>query len=157
MKASGFTKMSETTTSLRSVPIERTHGLTQEGFHQRFLSGSGKPVIVTDALSTWKALSNWSFDLFKSRYGSETVVVTIWPGNKLMKMMKFGDYIDYLDAPSGRVPGFWIDPVTKFPLQEPPEPAMTPLYLSGWRAFNLHPELLDGARGRRVDAKSGAD
>jgi hypothetical protein len=57
--------------------------------------------------------------------------------------MTLGDYVDYLEAPAERSPGFWVDPATKFPCAEPSEPAPTPLYLSGWRTFNRHPELLE--------------
>ena len=134
---------SNTIRDCQHVPIERAHGLTPEIFYERYLTGSGKPVIVTDELNTWKARSNWSFDFFKSRYGSETVVPAIWPGDKYMKLMRLEDYIGYIQAPSERLPGIWIEPETKFPRPEPSEPVSGPLYLYGWRGFDLHPELLD--------------
>lgn len=135
--------MSVTTECCRKVPIERRCGLIPEDFHHRYLTGSGKPVIVTDALNTWRARTKWSFEFFKSRYGSERVVPSIWPGDKYLKVIELGDYIDYLNEPGKKTPGFWIDLATKLPCAEPAETPDTPLYLTGWRAFNLHPELLD--------------
>jgi hypothetical protein len=46
---------SETIESRRKVAIERAHSLTPKTFHQRYLSGYGQPVIITNAVSTWKA------------------------------------------------------------------------------------------------------
>jgi hypothetical protein len=135
--------MSETIEACRKVAIERADGMTPAVFHQKYLSGRGRPVILTDAMTTWKALSKWSFEFFKTRYGAERVVPTIWPGDKYLKVMEFGSYIDSLDDPSGQTSGFWIDLTTKLPCEDPPESPDTPLYLTGWRAFNLHPELLE--------------
>jgi Cupin-like domain len=129
--------------SCAAVPIERVECMAPEIFQQRYLSGSGKPVIVTDALNTWPARSKWSFDFFKSRYGSDRVVPSIWPGDKYLKVIQLSDYIDSLDDPYRPTPGFWIDLVTKLPCEALPNPPRTPLYLTGWRAFNLHPELLE--------------
>jgi Cupin-like domain len=123
--------------------IERADGLTPEVFQERYLSGAGKPVILTDALNSWPALSKWNFDFFKSRYAAERVVPSIWPGDKYLKVIPFGDYLDSLDDPNRPTPGFWIDLKTKLPCDAPPELPGTPLYLTGWRAFNLHPELLN--------------
>jgi len=67
---------------------------------------------------------------------------SIWPGKKYTKLMKLDDYIGYIQSPGQRSPGIWIDPETRFPRLEPSEPLSGPLYLYGWRAFDLHPELL---------------
>jgi hypothetical protein len=126
----------------RTMPIERAHSLDPEMFYQRYLSGVGKPVVVTDALKTWNAVKKWDFEMFKSLYGSETVVVSLWSNEKYRKVIKLRDYIEYLDAAGGRLPGFWIDSVMKLPCEEPAELAGQLLYLTSWRAYNLHPELL---------------
>jgi hypothetical protein len=65
-------------------------------------------------------------------------------GRQILEMMTLRNYIDYLDASEGPSPGFWIDPATKFSCDEPPELAASPLYLSKWRTFSRHPELLYG-------------
>jgi hypothetical protein len=134
--------MNEITGTFRTVPIERTRSLPPEVFLQRYLSGRGRPVVITDALNTWQAPSKWDFELFKTRYGSENVIVSDWSNDKFRKVVRLRDYIDYLDAPGSRSAGFWIDSASKFPIDEPGDLAGKPLYLSSWRAFSLHPELL---------------
>lgn len=84
--------------------------------------------------------------MFKSRYGSENIVASVWSNDNFRKIIKFRDYIDYLDAPSEKSQGFWIDSVTKFPVEEPPELAGKPLYLTSWRGFIIHRELLDDVK-----------
>jgi hypothetical protein len=135
--------MTESTERCSKIAIERTELVSPELFQERYLSGRGKPVIIADGLNTWRARSKWNFDFFKSRYGSERVVPVIWPGDKYLKVIRLGDYIDSLDGPTRPTPGFWIDLATKLPCDAPPEAPETPLYLTGWKAFNLHPELLE--------------
>lgn len=133
------------TASLRYQPIERASGLTPESFHPRFLTGLGKPVVVTDAATSWSALTRWSFELFKTRYGSDGVAPRTWlgpGGTKFMKLMKLSEYIDYLDSPDGAAPGLWIDRETLHPSPGPTEASNYPLYLP-WNVFALHPELLE--------------
>jgi hypothetical protein len=130
------------TETYRKLAIERAHGLTPEIFFQTYLVGHGKPVIITDALNSWAAPLLWSFELFKTRYGSDNVAPCISPGFKCLKLMKFGDYIDYLDAPENPSPGLWVDAATLHPCQPPAEALPTPLYLA-WNVFGQHPELLE--------------
>src|SRR5579864_1469727 len=133
---SGSTAAINALDGCRRVPIERAHSLPPGIFYERYLSGIGKPVIVTDELNTWQAPSKWSLDFFRSRFGSDSVIATVWPGNKYLKMMKLEDYIGYVQSPKDRTKGIWIDPKTKFPRPEPSEPLPGPLYLYGWRAFD---------------------
>jgi len=133
------------TARLHYQPIERTNGGTPETFLQHFLTGLGKPVILTDALSSWPALSRWSFELFKTRYGSDSVAPRTWvgpSGMKFVKLMRLGDFIDYLDAPDGLAPGLWVDRETLHPSRGPADASEYPLYLA-WNVFARHPELLD--------------
>jgi hypothetical protein len=73
---------SETIESCRNVAIERAHGLTTETFHQRYLSGCGHNHGRSEHRS---ACSTWSFAPFKSGYGSEGVVASIWLGDQYLK------------------------------------------------------------------------
>jgi hypothetical protein len=133
------------TARLHHQPIERTSSLTPETFHRQFLTGPGKPVILTDATNSWPALSKWSFDLFKTRYGSDNVTPRTWlgPGGmKFVKLMRLSDYIEYLDAPECPAPGLWIDRDTLHPSRGPAVASEYPLYLA-WNVFAQHPELLD--------------
>ncbi len=116
-------------------------GPSLEIFHQRYLSGDGKPVIVTDALRSWGALTRWSFDLFKAHYGSDNVAPRIFTGSKRMKPMTLSDYLDYLDTPEVMPAGLWLDAATLFPCPAPASPT-PPLYLA-WNVFGRHPELLE--------------
>lgn len=125
--------------------IERTRGWTSESFQLHCLTGLGKPVIVTDAITSWPALSRWSFETWKARYGSDNVAPRMrgaLGGTKFMKLMKFNDFIDYLDAPGVPPPGLWIESETQRPSRGPSEVSECPLYLA-WNVFTLHPELLD--------------
>lgn len=141
--SSGTATTNSALNGCRRVPIERAHGLTPEIFYERYLTGIGKPVIITDELNIWPARSKWNFEFFKSVYGSDTVIASIWPGDKYVKVIKLEDYINYLQAPNDHPKGLWIDPETRFPVPEPSEPLPGPLYVYGWRGFILHPELLD--------------
>jgi len=54
--------------------VDRRSGLSQKQFRQEYLFPR-KPVVITDAIETWKARSNWSLDYFSSRYGSSPITV----------------------------------------------------------------------------------
>ncbi len=128
---------------LQKIQIERREKLSPETFQQEYLAGSGRPVIVTDAMVGWKALSKWNLDYFKSQFGSDTVIVEPTLNSKVSKVMKLADYIDYIETPSGKSPGFWIDVDTDRPLSKAPECGEVPLYLYSWNPIMRHPELLD--------------
>jgi len=135
-------EMNAPTICLRTQPIERAHGLTPEIFEQLYLTGPGKPIIVTDAMNSWAALSRWSFDFFKTRYGSDKVRPGTWVGKSRLKYMALGHYLDYLDTPNAKYPGLWLDPETMSPCVAPDEASSAPLYLP-WNGFVKHPELLE--------------
>jgi len=128
---------------MKRIPIERRNQLSPDLFYKEYLEGCGKPVVVTDALQAWPALSKWTFDFLKSRYADETVAPASELSSPYIRVMKFGEFIDYLKAPTSRPPGFWIDKATRKPLRDLPEPASAPLYLFGWDGFQKYPELLD--------------
>src|SRR6266849_183588 len=103
---------------LRHLPIERTCSLDPEIFEQRYLTGIGKPIIVTDALNSWPALSKWSFEFFKTRYGSDHIAPRTWAGPdgmKFQKLMTLAEFIDYMDAPGMPPPGLWVKSRTLHP------------------------------------------
>jgi hypothetical protein len=136
------TGINTATECLRTLPIERAHGLTPEVFQKRFLTDAGKPVILTDAMNSWGAMSRWSFDWFKARYGADSVAPRVFSGVKRAKLMRLSDFLDYLDAPDAPAGGLWLDPETLHPCPAPAEPGPAPLYLA-WNVFGLHPELLE--------------
>ena len=134
--------MSLTTDHLRTAPINRVSRMSPEAFTETYLAGSGKPVIVTDALRTWKALSLWSFDLLEQRYGSERVAPRLFVPTNVIKPLSLAEYFEYLDTPEKLPEGLWIDAATLHPRGAPNPPPPAPLYLA-WNVFGRHPELLE--------------
>jgi hypothetical protein len=136
--------MPNATTGMRHLAIHRVSGLTPDVFLQTYLSGLGTPVIVTDAMSSWPALSRWTLDFFKDNYGADQIAVRTWlgPGEKFHKLTTVSDFVDYVNNPERPSPGLWIDGQTLFPCQAPAGSSRFPLYLA-WSVFSLHPELLD--------------
>jgi hypothetical protein len=128
---------------MQRVAIERRSRLSQEDFYRDYLSGAGKPVIVTDAIDGWKARSKWTFDLLKSRYGSDIVTPAAELSGTAFKVMKLADYIDYLDSGSLESAGFWMERADGFSRKDPAEAPSAPLSLFGWNFFLRHPELLE--------------
>jgi hypothetical protein len=55
--------------------VERRSNLSYEEFVRDYAS-VGKPVIITDAMKDWKAMSKWTTDFFRSEYGSTSFLVT---------------------------------------------------------------------------------
>ena len=62
-----------------TIGIERRHGLTYDDFMKNYLIPR-KPVIVTGVLTGWKALTRWTPEFFKTRYGAKVVRIegTTW-------------------------------------------------------------------------------
>jgi histone arginine demethylase JMJD6 len=54
--------------------IDRRAGLTRAEFEREYLSPP-RPVILTDAMSHWRALGRWTPQFFKNEYGDLEVVV----------------------------------------------------------------------------------
>jgi hypothetical protein len=128
----------------RTMQIRRVSNVAPELFYEAYLTGIGKPVIITDALNSWAAAGLWTFDLFRSRYGSDIVFPKAREGSNVhcAKLMKLAEFLNYLDAPGDLASGYWIDPSTLHPCPAPAELPRFPLYLA-WNIFSRHPELLD--------------
>lgn len=127
---------------MKKVLIERRQNITPADFHHDHIQGMGKPVIITDATEGWPACSKWTFDFFKSAYGSDFATASHGLSGDIAKMTKLATYIDCLDTPD-QLPGFWVNMQEMRPLQTAPEPTTLPPYLTGWHAFQRHPELYE--------------
>jgi hypothetical protein len=125
---------------VKRIAIERRSRLTREEFARDFLANGGRPVIVTDALAGWPALSRWTFDYLKSRYGSDLVQVTLDMHSTLRCTTKLDSYFSHFDSP-GELPGLWVDTASGRPVTRPTISANAQPYLMGWGAFERHPEL----------------
>src|SRR5215467_5589662 len=53
--------------------VQRRHGLSIEEVYADHLSGYGEPVILTDAITACPALSKWTFQFFRERYGEDLI------------------------------------------------------------------------------------
>jgi hypothetical protein len=74
--------------------IERVERPSVEEFH-RLYGVPGKPVVITGAMSGWKAMSQWSHEWFKDEFGSETVRLSVNPRHTdRMMTMRLADYVD---------------------------------------------------------------
>lgn len=109
--------------------VERRSNLSYNEFVQEYAS-VGKPVIITDAMQDWKALSKWNLDFFKSKYGSVSYVVKE-DKNEIQGSMSVADYIDYMND-SNTVRRLylanWV--VSSFP--ELLEDYKEPIYFPNW-------------------------
>ena len=77
--------------------IDRRSQLSIKEFRQEYRK-PGKPVVITDAMDGWNARSAWTFDFFKSRFGSDPVKTYRYQGDKYRPdaaiQMQLADYID---------------------------------------------------------------
>lgn len=82
--------------------IERRGGLTQEELWRDYFLAN-RPVILTDIANDWPALTKWTPDFFKHKYGDVEVEVQYGRGAdpnyeqnklKLRRKVRLGDFID---------------------------------------------------------------
>src|ERR1700674_4028803 len=104
--------------------VDRRSNLSVREFNREYRK-PGRPVVILDAIEDWKARSTWTFDFFKSRYGSDKVLAYQYRGTKYRhsdaRRMSFGDYLD------GVVNGDWES---------------FPYYIrDNWALLVAHPEL----------------
>jgi len=120
----------EASYSLPSQPIERVSGVERAAFEREHLTGTGRPVIVTDAMESWPASRKWTFDFFARRYGEEKVIVTDRLGRASVgRKVALGEYLVYARFPN----------LT----QLAGAAGETPFYLTSFSPFSRHPELLE--------------
>ena len=126
---------------VRHIRIERKNGVSAADVARDHLRGVGKPVIITGATEKWPARSKWTFQFFKTVYGSDVATAWLGRGSVTAKLTNLSTYIDFLDAP-WELPGLWVGADGR-PLRAEPERGASPPYLLGWYAFRQHPELYD--------------
>ncbi|MCY3626990.1 MAG: cupin-like domain-containing protein [Gammaproteobacteria bacterium] len=115
--------------------IKRRSKIPLNEFTETYIDGLGKPVVITDAMENWKAMTKWSFDFFKTHYGADTV----YPRYKIKNTgksveieVKMADYIDYILSPESS----GLKNLEK-------KQALYPLYLYTYMPFSYRTELLD--------------
>jgi histone arginine demethylase JMJD6 len=73
-------------------PIERCADLSLEEFDARF-RGPARPVVITNGVAEWRALTEWTFDRLRDRHGAHRVSVYFARG---------GPYLDNLSSSAPR-------------------------------------------------------
>jgi hypothetical protein len=131
---------------VKKLDVDRKCRLTSEEFVRDHMSGNGLPVVVTDAMDAWPALSKWTFDYFMSKYGSDFVMAPLGLRGDISRLTKLSGYLDYLKTPDSELPGFWVRTRDGKPTKFSPSTMSPPPYLLGWHAFRRHPELFDDIR-----------
>ncbi|HKX33396.1 MAG TPA: cupin-like domain-containing protein [Blastocatellia bacterium] len=95
--------------------IERVEQPSPEEFLQRYEIPM-KPVVITGALSRWKALSIWNHEWFKQEYGPKVIGLSVNPTHtyRVLKM-KLADYIDRIQSGTDKL--LYMDqcPIEEFP------------------------------------------
>lgn len=74
--------------------VERRSNLSYHEFIKEYAS-VGKPVIITDVIQDWKAITKWTLDFFKSECGSIKCAVKE-DKDEVEGLMTIADYIDYI-------------------------------------------------------------
>src|SRR5215469_379830 len=123
--------------------VQRRHGLSIQEVYADHLSGYGEPVILTDAITAWPALSKWNFQFFRERYGGDFIIARGGVRGTSKRLMKLQQFLDHVEAPSQRSGGLWIDNLTRLPRPETAEDIAAPLCLYDYEAFLRHAELLE--------------
>jgi hypothetical protein len=131
---------------VKRIQIERKSKVLPADIAREYLQGVGMPVVITDAMENWPARSKWTFEFFKTAYGSDPAIAWLGRGSGTGKLTTLSAYIDFLDAPLAELHGVWTGKdIGKDgrPLRAAPEPGASPFYLLSWFAFRQHPELYD--------------
>ncbi|MEH2405968.1 cupin-like domain-containing protein [Nostoc sp.] len=74
--------------------VERRSNLSYDEFVKEY-AFVGKPVIITDAMKDWTAMTKWTFDFFRSKYGAITVNVKE-DSTENQGATTIADYINYM-------------------------------------------------------------
>jgi Cupin-like domain len=131
---------------VKRIQIERKCKVTRAEIARDHLLGVGKPVIITDATENWPARSKWTYEFFKTAYGSDAVTAWRGLGSGTGKVTTLSAYINFLDTPLADLAGIWtgkdVGKDRRLP-QLAPGQGGSPFYLLGWFAFRHHPELYD--------------
>jgi histone arginine demethylase JMJD6 len=127
---------------VKHIQIERKNKVLPADIAQEHLRGVGRPVIITDATDNWLARSKWTFEFFKTAHGSDPAMACLGLGSDIAKLTTLSAYINFLDAPSGELPGLWTGKDGCPPLAKAGR-GTSPFYLLGWSGLRQHPELYD--------------
>ena len=114
--------------------IARRRQLSYEEFVWNYASVC-KPVILTDAIKNWPALTKWTLDFFRSTYGSINLTVTDCSEGVRSRnqdiTMKLADYLDYL-ASHDRQRSLYLEELRLSSFPELRQDYHIPVYFPNW-------------------------
>ena len=92
--------------NLKILPIERRDSstLSFKDYVREYVD-KNRPVIITNAAPSWKAMKTWTPGFFKTRFGSKTVQVSY------ETKMPMGELIDAVEASTKEKPGPYLHKV----------------------------------------------
>lgn len=109
--------------------VDRRKNLSSQEFRRTYRS-RGWPVVITNAIEDWRARSCWTFEYFKSRYGTTQVVVHHYEDGEYqpwrLKIVSLADYIDKITSTAWHAYPYYIR--------------------DNWKLFDEHKDLLDEYR-----------
>jgi ribosomal protein L16 Arg81 hydroxylase len=105
--------------------VDRRAGLSLREFRKEYLY-VGKPVVITDAIESWPARSQWTLEYFRSRYADTKVAVCRLGGERYqasdMEMTTLSAFIDQVSTSSFETYPYYVR--------------------DDWQIFLTHKELL---------------
>lgn len=114
----------------RTIDIPRVSKISREALEQEYLSGEGRPVIITDGLAAQPAFTKWTFEYFSEFFGDDVVELSDHIDRpRVQRMVELREYLQYV-----------VDPESSRLHDLSPKRA---LYAFGYQPFDIHPELLD--------------
>jgi len=83
-----------------ALEIDRRHGLSYEEFSHEYLFPR-KPVVITDALSPWRAVHTWTPEYFAQKYGLLTLPIA-------GKSYRMADFIELVVSSTAEAPAPYL-------------------------------------------------
>ena len=108
-------------TETKTEQVERIERLDRDTFYKNYVLPN-KPVVISQAISEWKAISSWSVDYFKSIAGETNIRVEVSPSRIFppvhaqsyrqagyhIEGMTFGQYIDKITSENSLTEGYYF-------------------------------------------------
>lgn len=84
-----------------AIEVVRAQDLPYEAFLHEYVR-KNRPVVIADSVSNWPAMSRWTPDYFRDKYGEETVQVSY------SERMQMRDFVDAVEASTVDAPGPYL-------------------------------------------------
>jgi len=84
-----------------AIEVVRAQDLPYEAFLHEYVR-KNRPVVIADSVRDWPAMSRWTPDYFREKFGDETVQVSY------TKRMQMRDFVDAVEASTADAPGPYL-------------------------------------------------